>query len=44
MYPLTVAIVIGTRQLSEEARPVLQSLGCRVALDQVFTRIGLGTL
>ncbi len=35
MYPLTVAIVIGTRQLSEEARPVLQSLGCRVALDQV---------
>ena len=35
MYPLTAALVIGTRQLNDEARPVLQGLGCRIVLDQV---------
>lgn len=34
MYPLTVAMVIGTKQLGDEVRPVLQALGCRVVLDQ----------
>lgn len=34
MYPITVALVIGTKQLSDEVRPVLQTLGCRVVLEQ----------
>jgi len=34
MYPLTVAMVIGTKPLADEIRPVLQKLGCRVVLDQ----------
>lgn len=34
MYPLTVGMVIGTKQLSDEVRSVLQALGCRVVLDQ----------
>jgi len=34
VYPLTVALVIGTKPLGDEIRPVLQAFGCRVVLDQ----------
>ena len=34
MYPLTAAMVIGSKQLGDDIRPVLQAFGCRVVLDQ----------
>ena len=34
MYPLTVAMVIGTKALADEARPVCERLGCKIVLEE----------
>ncbi|MEQ1949425.1 MAG: hypothetical protein ABL995_19700 [Bryobacteraceae bacterium] len=34
MYPITIAMVVGTKSLSDEARAICERLGCKIVLEE----------
>ncbi|MEQ1885485.1 MAG: hypothetical protein ABL967_10525 [Bryobacteraceae bacterium] len=34
MYPITIAMVVGTKSLADEARPICERLGCKIVLEE----------